>query len=114
MIGSAPYRSTVAVYAGKYYLGVRRSLREAAGVAVGDEVEVTLELDDAPRTIRAPRDLAAGLRADSAARAGWHRASYTRKKELHDAIEGAKQPETRARRVEKALEELRAPAPKRK
>ncbi len=100
------YRWTVAVYSGRYYVGIRQSHREAAGVEVGDTVNVTLELDTAPRTVEAPPDLAVVLAKRSKARAAWEKLSYTLKKEHAEAILQAKRPETRARRVAKAIELL--------
>jgi hypothetical protein len=58
-INGQPFRSTVAVYGGRYYLPVNRGLREAAGVAAGDAVVIELEADDQPRTVDPPADLAA-------------------------------------------------------
>ncbi len=43
-------RSRLSVYGGRTYQGLRRELREAAGIEVGDRVEVVLELDDALRS----------------------------------------------------------------
>src|ERR1700736_3476131 len=37
-INGSTYRTTVAVYGGKFYLGVRREIREAAGVTAGDRL----------------------------------------------------------------------------
>jgi uncharacterized protein YdeI (YjbR/CyaY-like superfamily) len=67
-----------------------------------------MERDDEPRTVTAPDDLAAAVAAagDDAKRA-WERLSYTHKKEHVRAIEEAKRPETRARRIEKAIAMLR-------
>src|SRR3954465_2824493 len=62
------YRSTVAVMGGVYMVGVTAENRKLTGVAAGDEVEVTLELDDKPREVEVPKDLAAALRKDPAAR----------------------------------------------
>ena len=63
------YRSTVAVYGGRSYLGVRREVRQAAGVSPGQRLTVTLELDDQPRTVEVPEDLARELDRDPTARA---------------------------------------------
>jgi hypothetical protein len=100
------YRSTIAARSGRYLLPVSAAHREAAGVAAGDEVNVGLELDTEPREVAVPPDLAAALdEAESAARA-FAALTYSRQKWLVHDIESAKKPETRARRVEKALAEL--------
>jgi bifunctional DNA-binding transcriptional regulator/antitoxin component of YhaV-PrlF toxin-antitoxin module len=96
------YRSTVAVMGGKYMLPLAKEHRDAAGVKANDKVEVTLELDTAPREVEVPKDLAAALRKagltkDFAALAFTHRKEHVR------AIEEAKAPETRLRRIEKAV-----------
>ncbi|MGW2340091.1 YdeI/OmpD-associated family protein [Streptomyces sp. NPDC001661] len=103
------WRSRVAIMCGRCLLGLSRANREAAGVETGDEVEVDLRLDTEPRTVTEPEDFARALDADPAARAAYDRLSHSRKRQHVLAIEAAKKPETRARRIEKALESLRTP-----
>src|SRR5437016_2390433 len=67
-IGGYTYRSTVAVMGDAYMVGVNADHRQAAGVKGGDEVDVEIELDTAPRTVDIPHDLAAALDAEPAAR----------------------------------------------
>jgi bifunctional DNA-binding transcriptional regulator/antitoxin component of YhaV-PrlF toxin-antitoxin module len=105
-INGYSYRSTISVYGGKYYLPVRRERREAAGVEVGDIVEVTIEPDNEIRRVDPPPALSAALTRNGAARAQWERLSYSQKKEHADAVLQAKKSETRARRVQKILEKL--------
>ena len=101
--GKYSFRTTVMVYGGKSYVGIRKSHREAGKLAPGQTVRVVLELDDAPRTVTPPKELAAALKKDPKARAAWDALSFTHQREHAEAIEDAKKPETRARRVEKAL-----------
>jgi len=101
------YRSTVSVYGGRYYLPVRREIRDAAGVAAGQSVKVVVELDTDERTVTPPTEIAAVLRKSKAARTRWEAMSYTARKELAEGIEAAKRPETRARRVAAATAQLR-------
>jgi hypothetical protein len=96
------YRSTVAVMGGKYMVGVAAEHREKAGVKGGDKVEVMLELDTAPREVEVPKDLAAALKK-AGARAAFDKLAFTHRKEHVRAIEEAKAPETRARRIEKSV-----------
>jgi hypothetical protein len=96
------YRNTVAVMGGKYMVGVAAEHREKAGVKGGDKVEVTLELDTAPREVEVPKDFAAALKK-AGARAAFDKLSFTHRKEHVRAIEEAKAPETRARRIEKSV-----------
>ena len=102
-LGKYAFRTTVMVYGGKSYVGVRRSHRQAAKLAPGQRLRVVIELDDAPRTVTPPKELAAAMTQDAKARAAWEALSFTHKKEHAEAIEDAKKPETRARRVEKAI-----------
>ncbi len=96
------YRSTVSVMGGKFMLPLAKVHREAAGVTGGDKVDVTLELDTAPREVEVPKDLAAALKK-AGARAAFDKLAFTHRKEHVRAIEEAKAAETRARRIEKAV-----------
>jgi uncharacterized protein YdeI (YjbR/CyaY-like superfamily) len=99
------------VMGGRYLLPVAAEVREGSGVAAGDEVEVDVELDTAPREVTVPDDLAAALAAEPAAKAAFDALSFTNRKEMARSLEDAKAPETRARRLVKALETLRGAAP---
>jgi hypothetical protein len=100
------YRSTLAPYGGVYYLPVNQAVRAGAHVKAGDRVNVVLEADEAPRTVKPPADLARALKANPAAKARWEELSFTHRKEYAEAIEEAKKPETRARRIAQAIEQL--------
>ena len=102
------YRTTVFPRGGVYLVPVSAENREAAGVAAGDEVDVDLELDTAPRELAVPADLAEALAGEPAARAFFDGLSYSQRRWFVEGIEGAKKPETRARRVTAAVERLRA------
>ena len=101
-INGLAYRSTVAVMGGKYMLAVPAEQCAKAGIKAGDAIEVTLELDTAPREVAAPPDLLAALET-AGAREAWERLSFTHRKEHVRAIEGAKASETRQRRIGKAV-----------
>jgi hypothetical protein len=100
------FQSTLMPYGGAHYLGVNQKVRAAAGVKIGDRVEVTLTADEAPRVVKPPADLAQALKANPAAKARWEQLSYTHRTEYVEAIEEAKKPETRARRIAQAIERL--------
>jgi hypothetical protein len=110
-INGSSYRSTVAVMGGAYMLPVTKEQRGKSRIKAGDEIEVTLELDTAPREVTAPADLLAAIDA-AGVREAWERLSYTNRKEQVRAVEEAKAPETRQRRIEKAvaMAEARKPA----
>ncbi|MGW4852058.1 YdeI/OmpD-associated family protein [Streptomyces sp. NPDC004288] len=101
------WKSRVAILRGRHLLGLSNAHRQAAGVSVGEEVEVELELDTEPRTVVEPEDFARALDDDPAARAAYDALTPSRKREHVRAVESAKKPETRLRRIEKALATLR-------
>lgn len=106
-IGSHTYRSTVAPYGGEFMIALSAENRESAGVAAGDEVEVNIELDTEPREVTVPRDFADALDGDAAARQSFDGLSYSNKRRHVLSIEDAKTPETRQRRIDKAVGMLR-------
>ncbi|MFF5767254.1 YdeI/OmpD-associated family protein [Streptomyces tanashiensis] len=101
------WKSRVAILRGRHLLGLSNANRQAAGVAIGEAVEVELELDTEPRVVVEPSDFAQALDDDPAARAAYDTLAYSRKREHVRAIESAKRPETRRRRIEKAIATLR-------
>ena len=104
-IASYSYASTVAVMGGKYLIPLSKAHREASGLKGGDTVEVTLELETAPRTTPIPEDLAEALNTAGATER-FEALAFSKRKEFVRQIEEAKTPETRARRIEKILGQL--------
>lgn len=103
--GGYTYRSTVGVMGSQSLVPLSAEHREAAGIAAGDTVEVTLVVDTQPRTIDLPDDLAAALQ-DAGVRAAFDALSNSRQRALADPVSRAKAPDTRARRIAKAVEAL--------
>ena len=106
------YRSAIAVMGGDFMVGVNADNRAAAGVAGGDEVDVDIELDTAPREVTVPAELAAALDAEPDARRTFEGLSYSNKSWHTLQVEGAKTDETRQRRIAKSIEVLRAGRPR--
>ena len=106
-VNGVEYRSSTMPYRGAFYLGVHKATREAAGVSIGDAIEVTVTRDNSPRVLVILPDLEAALSAEPAARVHFDRLSFSHRREFVDAVAEAKRPETRARRVEAALTRLR-------
>jgi hypothetical protein len=102
------WRTSVSRMRGEFLLGLNREVREGAGVQAGDEVEVTVELDAAPREVEVPAALAAALAADPQASASFGRMAFTHRKEYARWVAEAKAEETRQRRVQQALGMIRA------
>ncbi len=113
-LGGHSYRSTIAAMGGTVFVPLRRSNREAAGLEGGETMTVELELDTSPREIAPPADLVAALRAAPPAWQRWRELSFTHQREHVEAIEGAKRPETRARRIANAVAMLRGRPSRRK
>ena len=106
-INGYTYRSTIAVMGGEYMVGVSAEHRAGAGVAGGDEVDVDLELDTAPREVAVPDDFGAALDAELAARATFDRISNSNKGWHVLQVTGAKTEETRQRRIARSVEMLK-------
>ena len=110
-IAGHTYRSSVAPYRGAYMIALSAENREQAGVAAGDEIEVDVELDTEPRVVEVPADFAAALDDQPGARAAFGALSYSNQRAHVLAIEGAKTPETRRRRIDAARAALAPAAP---
>lgn len=92
---------------GSFHMMVNKTLRDGAGAQQGDLVRVALERDEAPRTVEVPAELRAALDRDAEASARFEKMSLSHKREYADWIADAKRPETRQRRVEKAIGMIR-------
>ena len=88
-------------------LPVSAEIRGSAGVAAGDEVDVDIEPDTAPREVTVPPDFREALDRDADAKRFFDGLSYSNKQRFVLSIEGAKTAETRLRRIDKAMSDLR-------
>lgn len=101
-----PYRGRlVRMGAPEHILIVRKAIRAEIGKEPGDTVAVTVALDDAPRTVEVPPDLAEAL-AGAGRRGAFDALAYTHRKEAVASINDAKRPATRARRIAATVERL--------
>jgi hypothetical protein len=107
-INGHSWRSRVALMRGQRLIGVSAANRLAAGVSQGDLIEVDVELDNAPREVSEPSDLALALDADAQARAAFDRLPFGLKRKEVAAIEDARTPVVRERRIVKLVASLRA------
>jgi len=106
-INGFSYRSSVGSMGGRAMLPVSAQIRDGARIAAGDEVEVDVELDDAPREVSVPEDVAAALARAPAARAAFDQLSYSNQRRWVTSVEDARTAETRQRRIDKLVSELR-------
>ena len=102
------FRSTIAAYGDQFLVPLRTGNREAAGVQGTETIEVTLELDTEKREIKPPADLAKALQAAPPAWDRWRELSFSHQREYVEAIEEARKPETRTRRIEGAVRAIAA------
>jgi len=102
------YRSTIAAMGGPPCIPLRKSNREAAGLEGGETLEVRLDLDAEKRIVKPPADFVKAMKASGSAWDRWPMLSYSHQREHVDAIESAKQAETRMRRIQKAIDQIRA------
>ena len=105
-INGYSWRTTIAPYGGEFYIGLRKEVKAAVGADPGDKVKVEMTLDEAPRTIAAPRDLTRAL-SKAGLRTVFDKLAYSHRREYVQWIEDAKKAETRERRVAGAVEKIR-------
>jgi hypothetical protein len=107
------FRSTIAAMGGPPCIPFRRSNREAAGLEGTETLMVRLDVDTEPRVVVPPADFVRALKAAPSQWKRWEALSYSHQREFVDAIAAAKKPETRARRINRSVEDIRK-APLRK
>jgi hypothetical protein len=100
------YQTTVARMRGEFMFPVSAAVRDQARVAAGDRLDVEIELDNTPRVVTIPAELATALDQHPGARPAFEQLSYSNQKRHVLAVESAKSPETRERRIAKTLNEL--------
>jgi ribosomal protein S18 acetylase RimI-like enzyme len=106
-INGHTWRSRVAPVGGRFIVGISAANRAACGIAEGERVEAELQLDTAPRLVAEPPDLAEALDSDPQARAAFDRLAYGLKRKHVRAIQDAKTPQTRQRRITKLITTIR-------
>ncbi len=103
-INGFPFRSSLMPMGGCHYMAVNRTMREGANCKAGDIVAVAMERDTAPRVVTVPAILKKALAKSKTAQASWKKYSFSNQKEMALAITGAKQDETRARRLARIMD----------
>jgi hypothetical protein len=102
------FRTTIAAMRGCNLIGINKANQAEAGIKPGDKITLAVELDTEPRVVTVPDDLAAALRKNKKLLAAWEKMSYSHKREYVQELEGAKRPETRAKRLAQTLAALKA------
>jgi Bacteriocin-protection, YdeI or OmpD-Associated/Domain of unknown function (DUF1905) len=106
-INGYTYRSSLSPMGGCHMLPVAAEVRAGAHVAGGDRVTLTLREDTAERTVDVPDDLARALDG-AGVRAAFDAMAFTHRKEWVRAVEDAKRPETRTKRIADCAAAMRA------
>ena len=97
------FRNAVSWYKGAFRIAFSAENRSAAGVSGGDEVEVTLELDDAPRVLELPEPFALALK-DAGLLEKFTALSYSKQRTFVDPWVAAKSDVTRDKNLTKAID----------
>ena len=105
--GAYTYSTSIASMGGRFLVSFNAATRAATGRGAGDEIEVRLEVDDAPRTVDVPAALQAALAGDPAATAAWEALPFSTQKAHAQSVSDAKTDVTRQRRLAKVVESLR-------
>ena len=100
------FRSTIAAMGGPPCIPLRKSNQEAAKLDGIETLDVRLDLDTEPRVVKPPADLVKALKAASAWDR-WQALSFSHQREHVEAIENAKKPDTRVRRIDRAVQMVR-------
>lgn len=106
-INGFPFRSSLMPMGGCHGMAVNKAMRDGAGIKAGDTVRVVMERDDDQRSVEVPSALKKELTKNKTAQANWNKLSFTNQKEIALSISGAKQEDTRARRLAKAMDILK-------
>ncbi|GAB3849974.1 hypothetical protein GCM10028822_14680 [Hymenobacter terrigena] len=102
-----PYQgSAVPLGDGHHALLILKQIRKAIDKTIGDTVRVTMSHDTAVRKMTPPDDLAEQLATNPKAAAYFDKLAYTHQREFVRWLEGAKRPDTRARRLAETVEML--------
>lgn len=106
-INGHSWRSRVTAMRGMRLIGISAAHRAAAGIAEGDVIEVDIVLDEAPREVAEPADLAEALDRAPGARAAFARLAFGLRQKHVRTIEEAKSADTRQRRIDRLIADLR-------
>jgi hypothetical protein len=113
-IDGLSFRTTLLPGSEGHYMVINDAMREATGKGLGDQITVELDVDDKPREVTVPVDIQQALHKDRKAMELYVALAYSHRKRYIEWVEGAKKPETRARRVERLISELKPAEKKRR
>ena len=104
VIEGVPYRGILSrMGTERHLLVILKEIRENVGKTFGDEVKITVELDEEPLVVEIPDDLKKAFKAEKEAKAFFDKLAYTHQREYVMWINEAKREETRHRRIVKMI-----------
>lgn len=106
-INGFSWRTRVAAMRGQRLIGISAAHRAAAGINEGDIIEIDVALDEAPREVAEPAELAEAFDSAPHARMAFERLPFGLRQKHVNAIEEAKTAEVRERRVRKLVDNLK-------
>ena len=106
-INGFPFRSSLMNMGDGHMMAVNAEMRAGANCKGGDIVDVIMELDEDERKVEIPASLKKIIASDARTKEAWDKLSFTHRKEWVRAIDDAKKPETREKRIAAMLEALR-------
>lgn len=107
-INGHTWRSRVTAMRGQRLIGISAAHRMAAGIHEGDIIEVEVEIDEAPRIVIEPTDLAEALNSCPNARTSFDRLPFGLRQKHVTAIENARSAAVRERRISKLVATLKS------
>ena len=107
-IDGVRFTGTVSRGEGVYRMPVPRELQAEAGIARGDEVQVTMEIDPNPRSVHIPQELQDILAADPDLADRFDGLPPAHRRAWAAYVADAKRPETRIRRAAQAPAGIRS------
>jgi bifunctional DNA-binding transcriptional regulator/antitoxin component of YhaV-PrlF toxin-antitoxin module len=105
-LNSYTYQSTATVMDGKCLVVFPTKDREASGVAAGDTLTITLELDTGYRNVDVPAELTAALKANNLDKV-FYELAYSKRKEFARQVVEARAEDTKARRITNIINALK-------
>lgn len=105
-VGDSSVEARIAAMGGELLVGLSKAARTTLGVEIGQTIKVTLSVDEAPRDVRVPTELATALAASPAAQKAYDALAYSHRKEHAVWVAEAKQQETRDRRAAQAVDRI--------
>lgn len=105
-IDGAEFRVTLLPSSNGHYLVYNQAMREHCGKVIGGTVHVSLEVDDQPRNVELPDDLATALTTSGAAMERFTSLPYYVRREEVNKISAAKTLPTRDKRIKALIDKL--------